>query len=70
MRLRELKRAIALVETKELPVRLSRLLREVKVWLPGTTISLSGEFVVAERDGKPCLLIEGTIDPGSTLGQS
>jgi hypothetical protein len=40
--------------------------REVKVWLPGSTISL--EF----NGGKPltrkdCFIIEGNVDPGSAL---
>lgn len=38
---------------------------DIKVWLPGSTISLGGKFMAATKPNT--LLIEGNIDPGSAL---
>lgn len=41
---------------------------EIKVWLPGSHISLSGKFFRGlNRDGTAILRIEGNLDAGSAL---
>jgi hypothetical protein len=40
---------------------------EVKVWLPGSYITLSGSFLQDTRTTKRLILIEGNLDPGSAL---
>lgn len=45
--------------------------REVKVWLPGSTISVEEMSIGSFRNvgGKrSMLLLEGNVDPGSALG--
>jgi hypothetical protein len=59
MTLKELREHLAKV-----PAGLDGL--EIKVWLPGSTISLSPMSV--ERKGF-LLLLEGNVDPGSALGE-
>jgi len=39
--------------------------KPVKVWLPGSTISLSAVF---DMDRKGIVAIEGNVDEGSALG--
>lgn len=39
--------------------------RRIKVWLPGSTISLTGTRAMLEDDRG--VLIEGNVDPGSAL---
>jgi hypothetical protein len=61
MTIRELKRilnAITLPESQDL---------EVKVWLPGSTISLSAMGASGMMRRGRVLLIEGNIDDGSAL---
>lgn len=45
---------------------------EVKVWLPGSTISVDEMMAIGScknTDGKrSLLLLEGNVDPGSALG--
>lgn len=38
---------------------------EVKVWLPGSTIRLSGQETMIRRGN--ILMVEGNVDPGSAL---
>jgi hypothetical protein len=40
--------------------------REIKVWLPGTTISLSDSIVFSSKHG---IIVEGNVDPGSALSE-
>lgn len=40
---------------------------QVKIWLPGSSISLQGMMTFNEN--YDALLIEGNLDPGSALGE-
>lgn len=44
--------------------------RKVKIWLPGSRVSLgvAKAFLIDPKDGVG-LMIEGNIDPGSALGE-
>lgn len=54
---------------KELIGQLQKLPQDkpVKVWLPGSTISLSSAF---DSDRKGLVLIEGNVDEGSALDRA
>lgn len=60
------------MNVKELRAELAKLTpkdddREIKVWLPGSTIRLNGPAMDSQRHG--CFLLEGNLDPGSALGR-